>query len=116
MGEMTTELETRSDAVSGTVRPASYSGSGSHPGFPEWGHPGETRLYVTSGAIPPTQFLLSYRDVFHSISLHVREHKLFLQSSRHIDQNQNRIMEAYNMNIRNHRKICTPGSGGLSCT
>jgi hypothetical protein len=113
MGEMTTELETRSDVVSGTVRSTSYSGS--HPGFPEWGYPSETRLYVTSGAIPPMQFLRSYRDVFHSISLHVREHKLFLQS-RHIDQNQNRIMEAYNMNIRNHRNICTPGSGGLSCT
>ena len=63
MGEMTTELETRSNVVSGTVRPTSYSGrSESHLGFPEWGRPSETRLYVTSGAIPPMQFLQSYRD------------------------------------------------------
>ena len=113
---MTTELETRSDAVSGTVRPASYSGSGSHPGFSEWGRPSETRLYVTSGAIPPMQFLLSYRDVFHSISLHTQKTQNVFTISRYTDQNQNRITEAYNMNIRNHRNICTPGSGGLSCT
>ncbi len=73
MGEMTTELETRSDVVSGTVRPTAYSGSGSHPGFPEWGRPSETWLCVTYGAIPPMQFLLSYRDVFHSTSLHTQK-------------------------------------------
>ncbi|KAF5419500.1 MAG: hypothetical protein C5S49_00515 [Candidatus Methanogaster sp.] len=113
MGETTTEFETRSDVVSGTATYI-HSGSGSQPGFPEWGCPSETRLYITYGAIPPMQFLLSYQDVFHSISLHVREHKLFLQSDRPIDQN--RTMVPYNMNIKNHRNIHTPGIGGISCT
>jgi hypothetical protein len=104
---MTTELETRSDAVSGTVRPTSYSGSGSHPGFPEWGRPSETRLYVTSGATETcfTRFLFVSENT-----------NCFYNPIRLIDQNQNRIMEAYNMNIKNHRNIRTPGSGGMSCT
>jgi len=73
MGEMTTELETRSDAVSGTVRPTSYSGSGSHRGFQS----GDAR--VKHGfMLPLGQFLLCNSSnhtetVFHSISLHTQK-------------------------------------------
>jgi hypothetical protein len=121
---MTTELETRSDAVSGTVRSTSYS-SGSHRGFQS----GDTR--VKHGfMLPLGQFLLcnsSYHtETCFTRFLFVSENtncfynpiRLIDQNQNRIiiDQNQNRIMEAYNMNIKNHRNIRTPGSGGMSCT
>jgi len=87
MGEMTTELETRSDAVHGFM-------------------------------LPLGQFLLC-NSSYHTETCFTRflfmseNTNCFYKPLRHIDQNQNRIMEAYNINILNHRNICTPVSGGL---
>mgnify|MGYP006910664310 CR=1 FL=1 len=101
---MTTELETRSDAVSGTVRSSSYSGL--HRGFQS----GDAR--VKHGfMLPLGQFLLR-NSSYHAETCFTRF--LFMSENTKYFYNPIRHTEAHNMNIRNHRNICTPGSGGLS--